>query len=141
MTIQYLFVYGTLRRETATGMALLLARHGEYVADGQMQGKLYDVNGYPGAVASDNRHDTVYGELHDIGDGGVLLPLLDDYEECSGRHPEPHEYVRKKLAITLAGGGSVAAWVYVYNRDVSKLHRIVSGDYVHYVETSRVRKG
>lgn len=44
--------------------------------------------------------------------------------------PHPHEYSRKQLSIELIGGGSVVAWVYLYNHDVSKLQQILSGDYL-----------
>lgn len=42
----------------------------------------------------------------------------------------PHEYVRKCLPIQLTAGKTVNAWVYVYNRDVSGLKQIISGDYL-----------
>ncbi|WP_082081394.1 gamma-glutamylcyclotransferase [Methylocucumis oryzae] len=42
----------------------------------------------------------------------------------------PHEYVRKCLPVQLTTGKTVNAWVYVYNRDVSGLKRIISGDYL-----------
>ena len=59
-----------------------------------------------------------------------VLAWLDEYEECSDSFPLPHEYSRKQLSIELVGGGSVFAWVYLYNHDVSKLQLIISGDYL-----------
>jgi len=41
-------------------------RHCEYFSDGCTQGKLYEVNGYPGAIESDNPRDKVCGELYRI---------------------------------------------------------------------------
>ncbi len=139
MTNEFIFVYGTLRKETATDMSRLLARHCEYISAGHMRGKLYEVNGYPGAVESGNGNDKICGELHKIGDSGLVLPLLDEYEECTDRYPEPHEYVRKKLTVSLPGAGSIAAWVYVFNRDVSNLLQIESGDYPVYLKESGER--
>jgi gamma-glutamylcyclotransferase (GGCT)/AIG2-like uncharacterized protein YtfP len=72
----------------------------------------------------------VFGELYRMLDRKRVLALLDDYEECSNKFPLPHEYIRKLLAIALAGGDSIAAWVYLYNHDVSKLQQILSGDYL-----------
>jgi len=42
----------------------------------------------------------------------------------------PHEYSRNQLSVELIGGGSVVTWVYLYNRDVSNLQQIISGDYL-----------
>lgn len=113
----------------------LLARHGKHYANGWMQGRLYQVNGYPGAVESDHPNDKVYGELYSLVRSELLLAQLDEYEGCSRYAPEPHEYIRKKLPVALGGGEKTAAWVYVFNYDVSKLIRIPSGDYLAYLET------
>jgi gamma-glutamylcyclotransferase (GGCT)/AIG2-like uncharacterized protein YtfP len=58
-----------------------------------------------------------------------VLVLLDEYEECSDNFSMPHEYSRKPISIELIGGGSVVAWVYLYNHDVSNLRQIISGVY------------
>ena len=134
VAIEFIFVYGTLRKETATSMFLMLACGCVYVSDGYMQGKLYAVNGYPGAIETDNPNDKVYGELYKIPDSELVLAELDEYEECTDQYPEPSEYIRKKLRISLFGGGSVTAWVYVFNHDVSKLMQIESGDYLTHLK-------
>lgn len=139
MTTEFIFVYGTLRKETATSMYHVLARHCEYFSEGYMHGKLYEVNGYPGAVESENPNDKIYGELYRIGNSGLVFPLLDEYEECTDKYPEPHEYIRKKLTISLSGVGSIAAWVYVFNHDISNLIQIESGDYLKYINEPKVR--
>ncbi len=131
--IEFIFVYGTLRQKSVTSMSRMLARHCEYVSDAYMQGKLYEVKGYPGAIESDHPNDKVYGELYKIPGSGLVLAELDEYEECTDQHPQPHEYIRKKRPISLFGGGSVTAWVYVFNHDVSQLMKIESGDYLNYL--------
>lgn len=133
MAIEFIFVYGTLRKETATSMYHMIARNCEYFSDGYMQGKLYEVNGYPGSIESDNPNDKVYGELYRIANSGLVLSELDEYEECTAQYPEPHEYIRKKLPIILFDEGSVTAWSYVFNHDVSNLMQIESGDYLNYL--------
>lgn len=135
--IEYVFVYGTLRRDAATPMSYLLAQHCSHFADGYMQGRLYRVDGYPGAIESDKPKDRVYGEVYRLVNPCLILPELDNYEECTGKFPEPHEYTRKKLPITLIGGACITAWVYVYNHSVSNLMRIKSGDYLHAVSPSK----
>ena len=79
---------------------------------------------YPCVIESTNPNDKVAGELYKILDSETLLPLLDEYEECTEHFPDPHEYIRKSLLITLTDLNQVTAWVYVYNHDVSQLQRI-----------------
>ena len=130
MALEFLFVYGTLRQQSATHPHPLLADHCVYCSPGVMRGKLYAVRDYPGAIVSSDVHDRVFGELYGILNRKRVLTRLDDYEECSNKFPLPHEYSRKRLPIALPGGGSAVAWVYLYNYDVSNLEQIVSGDYL-----------
>lgn len=131
MDNEFIFVYGTLRRDLAGGMHRLLADQSEFVAYGLMQGRLYEVNGYPGALESEGTGELVFGEIYRIYDRD-LLSLLDEYEECSDNFPQPHEYERKLLEIITPGGKSLSAWGYVFKRDVMGLKWIESGDYVEY---------
>jgi gamma-glutamylcyclotransferase (GGCT)/AIG2-like uncharacterized protein YtfP len=128
--LEFLFVYGTLRKPIASDMHPMLAGGCEHYAEGIMQGTLYEVCGYPGAIQSNSTKDKVFGELYQLLDRDRVLARLDEYEECSDWFPKPHEYIRKQLSIELIGGVAVEAWVYLYNRDVSKLQKILSGDYL-----------
>lgn len=137
MSEEYIFVYGTLRRDCGGAMSAWLARHAVFLGMGFFQGKLYEVGSYPGAVPDPEKHNRVLGELYRMHDPEFALTKLDDYEECSARFPEPHEYKRSKSEITLPEGGSVLAWVYVYNFPVGRLERIHSEDYArHLLEKS-----
>ncbi|MCB1800572.1 MAG: gamma-glutamylcyclotransferase [Gammaproteobacteria bacterium] len=127
---EFLFVYGTLRRAIGHAMHQVLVRHCEYVDDGWIQGQLYQIAHYPGAIATDDPHDRVHGEVYRIIHAEQVLPVLDDYEECAQTHPQPHEYLRRQLPVSLAQTGEVSAWVYLYNRDVAPLTRIDSGDFL-----------
>ena len=129
MAAEFIFVYGTLRKQMVSDMHHLLARHCDYFSDGVMRGRLYEVCSYPGAIESGDTNDKVSGELYKMHDPKLVLARLDEYEECSDIFPMPHEYSRKPVAIELSGGDSVVAWVYLYNHDVSKLQQILSGDY------------
>jgi gamma-glutamylcyclotransferase (GGCT)/AIG2-like uncharacterized protein YtfP len=128
MNPDYLFVYGSLRR-TASGLHRYLACDAEYVADGSIQGRLYDINGYPGVIETVDVNERVVGELYRGLAMPALLERLDEYEECNALFPQPHEYVRKVLPITLSSGERMMAWVYVFNRDVAGMRHIRSGDY------------
>ena len=120
----FIFVYGTLRKNSGTRMSHILARYSAYIGEATMQGVLYEVEDYPGVIESTNPEELVCGELYKIFDEAILLPLLDDYEACSQQFLPPHEYIRKALPVTLADGDTVLTWVYIYNRDVTGLQRI-----------------
>jgi gamma-glutamylcyclotransferase (GGCT)/AIG2-like uncharacterized protein YtfP len=126
---EFIFVYGTLRKQTASSKHHLLANYCAYYSEGVMSGKLYEVCGYPGAIESSDANHKVFGELYKILDQQPLLECLDGYEECSDRFPMPQEYSRKQCSIELVSGDSIVAWVYLYNHDVSTLQQIISGDY------------
>lgn len=102
-----------------------------------MCGILYEVCGYPGAIESNDGKAEVLGEVYKMLDPHQMLAILDDYEECSGSFAQPHEYSRKQIKIKLGGGGFVLAWVYLYQRDVSGLRRILSGDYLDFMMVGR----
>jgi gamma-glutamylcyclotransferase (GGCT)/AIG2-like uncharacterized protein YtfP len=132
--MEFIFVYGTLRKTIAIGSYDVLARYSDYFADGYLQGKLYEVNGYPAAIESNNPQDKIYGELYKMADSRLVLPALDAYEECTPHDQEPHEYRRKQLTVSLCNGGNVIAWAYIFNHEVTDLTRIKSGDYLHYLD-------
>ncbi len=106
----------------------MLARGATLVGEATLPGAaLYLVAEYPGVVPSDNPEDVVFGEVYRFEPKSNLLTQLDDYEGCLGPHPT---YVREPLPVTLAGGESVTAWVYVYNHPVNEKSRIASGDFL-----------
>jgi len=134
MSTEFIFVYGTLRQETATTMSQHLRKQCDFVSTGFLQAQLFEVDGYPGAVMSDNVHDYVIGDVF-TGQTSIVQEL-DHYEECSDDFPQPHEYVRQQHPVTLSNGDVVQAWVYLFNRDVSDLFHIQSGDYVTFLNSA-----
>jgi len=130
---EYLFVYGSLLSKIYSPMSAILACYCEYAGKAQLQGKLYDVLGYPGAVESNAESDKVFGELYKILNQKVLFQHLDHYEECTDAFPTPQEYIRKQLPVNRYACPPILAWCYVYNREVSGLTRIISGNYLDYV--------
>lgn len=132
MVTEFLFVYGTLRRQAGNSKHELLTQHCRFYRAATLQGLLYEVNGYPGAIESDNPGHKVAGELYRIIEREPLFALLDDYEECSDRHPQPQEYARRKIRVETAGGMARQAWVYLYNYPVQGLTEIRHGDYLDY---------
>lgn len=126
----FIFVYGTLRKAFNHPMHQVLLAHSQYVGEGVISGKLYEIAGYPGVIESNNPADKVTGELYRIDEAEPLLSLLDDYEECSPDFPAPHEYLRKPVQVHLSTGGSVSAWCYVYHHSIRDRQLIKSGDYI-----------
>ncbi len=125
---RHLFVYGTLRRG-ASPMARLLRSGARYLGPATIRGRLYLIRHYPGAVPSEDPVERVHGELHRLLDPALLLHL-DDYEECSARHPPPHEYRREAVRVLCPAGAGVTAWAWLYNRPVEGLEPIPSGDFL-----------
>jgi gamma-glutamylcyclotransferase (GGCT)/AIG2-like uncharacterized protein YtfP len=131
MREEYLFVYGTLRRDAPpTEYHTRIRQFCAYVTTGEMQGQLYDLGDYPGAVESDNPDDTVQGKVYRLLDADAVLPTLDVYEGCDPNSPVPHEYRRKQLSIRTTSGETIIAWVYVYQYDVLPRTRILGGNYL-----------
>lgn len=87
MNEQFLFVYGTLRRDTNGQMYHLLARNADFVGEATFQGKLYKVDYYPGIVPSEDADDLVLGEVYRLRNPNYVLSHLDQYEECGHARP------------------------------------------------------
>ena len=111
-------------------MHAVLSKHCEFIAEGFMQGKLYQVKNYPGAILSNDAQEKVYGEVYQVKNREIVFEKLDEYETCSTNFVKPYEFVREKLKITLNNGTELTAWVYLYNWPVTELKQILSGDFL-----------
>lgn len=131
MRDEYLFVYGTLRRDGAGRMHRLLSGDAQLVGEATCRGRLYRIADYPGLVPSTAPEDLVLGEVYVLGRPGLTLSRLDDYEGCGPRFSYPTEFVRRTQDVTLGGGRVLEAWAYLFNRSLSGLFRIESGDFLH----------
>lgn len=129
MQKDWLFVYGTLLQSTESMMHQLLTQHAQFVSKAHYRGRLYMVQDYPGVVPSDHPSDKVAGELYALCNPSMILPILDQYEECGPAFPEPTEYIRKRQPITLANGKTAKAWIYLYQWPTENLTRIPSGKF------------
>lgn len=125
---EHVFVYGTLRR----GQALhgQLERAGaEFVGEGWIRGRLYDLGEYPGAVPSDLGNEQVFGELYRLGRPSEQLPILDEVEECDPDDPERSLFIRRRVDVRLGDGRITHALVYVLPREPESAQRIPGGDF------------
>lgn len=121
-----IFVYGSLLSD-CHGKPHPLLSDSDYWGKAVMAGRLFEISGYPGAVADSDR--LVHGEVYRLRHPESTLHMLDDYEECSSSFPEPHEYQRISACIAMIDGQRIKAWVYRYNQPVTGLFLIQSGDY------------
>ena len=125
----YLFVYGTLRRGAGHPSHSLLTGGTELVGRGHMNGLLYEVDGYPGAVSSYVEGEYVVGEIYRLLEPEAVLAALDDYEEAGESYAEPREYRRDRVMVKLEDGKEMVAWCYLYNRPTAGLRLIPGGDW------------
>jgi gamma-glutamylcyclotransferase (GGCT)/AIG2-like uncharacterized protein YtfP len=125
-----LFVYGTLMRGYVHPMARMLSANAEYLGEASCRGRLYMVKHYPGLVLSDAPGEIVHGELYRLREVEPMLREFDMYEACGEGFPEPTQYVRQMLSLTLADGSQSEAWTYIYNWPTAELTLIESGRFL-----------
>jgi len=130
----YLFVYGTLRKDLSNQMYHILARYADFVGEGTFRGKLYDIGEYPGVVPSNDPSDVVRGEVYALRDPDRVLKVLDQYEGCGPDDPSSTEFRREKVVISMENGEKVNAWIYIYNCPTNGLNVILLGDYLKFRE-------
>ena len=128
--MDYLFVYGTLMKTVSNGMSRFLHSHSEFIGNAYIQGKLYDLQGYPGAVAGNNPTERVYGHVFKIKDTEAVFKVLDDYEGIGDGNPTDYEYVRTHVTAFLENDTEVTTWFYAYNFPTDALEVMPSGRYL-----------
>lgn len=103
-----LFVYGTLRRGKE-GHSLL--ENSPFVAEGYVEGTLYDLGvGFP-ALGVDEIQGRVYGEVYEVSED--LLDTLDHYEGYSPEDEEDSLYLRQEITFYPAKGKPFSVQAYV----------------------------
>lgn len=129
--MNYLFVYGTLRRTANHAMHEALQRQAQWVDEGSVPGKLYLIDWYPALIRSEETGDLVKGEVYWLPDPERTFAELDPYE---GYYPEDEahsDYLRQPETVQLSNGTTVQAWVYIYNLPTLGLMQIESGDFLN----------
>ncbi|MEA2462850.1 MAG: hypothetical protein QOJ98_597, partial [Acidobacteriota bacterium] len=92
----------------------VLAKTASFIGDARVAGRLYDLGAYPGmSLSSGGQY--VRGEIYEVHPDhwSSVIQRLDEYEGCSDRDAEPHEYRRELVRAELRSGESVDAWAYV----------------------------
>jgi gamma-glutamylcyclotransferase (GGCT)/AIG2-like uncharacterized protein YtfP len=126
---RYVFVYGTLLPGLAPPVIADVVGTLRVVGPGTLPGRLYHLGAYPGCIVDDGCDTLIFGQVLELPDQAVL-ERLDWYEGYAAHDDAGSLFVRTVCDVTLADGGQVRSWVYVYNRPV-KAARLISGGRYH----------
>ncbi|MEI4620275.1 gamma-glutamylcyclotransferase [Bacillus pfraonensis] len=131
--MQYVFVYGTLRKQQANAHYLHEATC--IAEEAWTYGRLFDTNeGYPAMILS--KGEKVYGEVYEVSD--MVLEKLDELEEYTD-NPEKDLYNRITQPVYL-GDKTITAYVYIAYSEHMLLEPIISGDWLDYLKLSNQNK-
>jgi len=114
---RYLFVYGTLDPKHAPSEIAPTVAKLRPLGKASVQGLLYDLGEYPGAVFNGSAKRKISGTVFRIPDDPQILRQLDDYEGFTPSDPRKSLFVRELRPVKLAAGPVLRCWVYTYNRD------------------------
>ncbi|MBI2768441.1 MAG: gamma-glutamylcyclotransferase [Burkholderiales bacterium] len=95
---RHVFVYGTLRRGGRNDINRLQPAP-RYVGMGEVQGKLYQIDWYPGLTLGGEKAVTVVGEVYELQP--ELEALLDEIEQIVPG--DDSEYFKRVLTIEVDG--------------------------------------
>jgi gamma-glutamylcyclotransferase (GGCT)/AIG2-like uncharacterized protein YtfP len=124
-----LFVYGTLRQDSAHPMARYLAAAARFLGRAAAPGRLYDLGPYPGMTSAE-LPERVWGHLLELTDAAATLERLDEYEGCPCGEPIPALFQRRLIQVAGQDGQTHTAWVYLYHGEVKEETRVLDGEYV-----------
>jgi gamma-glutamylcyclotransferase (GGCT)/AIG2-like uncharacterized protein YtfP len=123
---RHVFVYGTLRRGGRNDINRLEPAP-RYVGMGEVQGKLYHIDWYPGLTLGGEEAVTVVGEVYEISP--ALEVVLDHIEQIVPGDANG-EYFKRELAIEV-DGHPLQCLVYEVNPErVRGKHLIGHGDWI-----------
>jgi gamma-glutamylcyclotransferase (GGCT)/AIG2-like uncharacterized protein YtfP len=131
---EYLFTYGTLRKNYDLKLKERVKDSLQYVGQGKVGAALYDLGRYPGAIKN-NKGQEVIGDVFLLNDPDKVFRILDKYEGIPADNRLARtEFVRKKHTVRLRSGKDVKAWIYWYNYDPTNKIRIRQKDYLNYLK-------
>jgi gamma-glutamylcyclotransferase (GGCT)/AIG2-like uncharacterized protein YtfP len=134
---EYLFVYGTLRKNYDLKLKDRVKHHLQYVGQAKVGAVLYDLGRYPGAVKS-NGGQEVIGDVFLLTEPDRVLRILDKYEGIPEGGGKNSEFVRKKGRVQLRSGQPVNAWIYWYNDKPKDKIKIRYKNYLNYLKNKSI---
>ena len=132
---QYLFVYGTLKRDLRKHVLPEVDENLEFVGETTINGKLFDLGEYPGAVPDER--SKIKGEVFRLLRPRKVISVLDAYEGYDAADKKRSEYLRKKERVTLGGKTDLDVWIYWYNQEPPSSGRIRHQNYVTYLRKAK----
>lgn len=127
---RHLFVYGTLLSGLAPPVIADVVDTLSVVGPATVPGRLYHFGAYPGSTLKDNCETQIHGTLLELpSDHEPILEKLDWYEGYAAHDEHGSLFLRTTCDATTPDGRQIGAWVYVYNRDVSRARLIPTGRY------------
>jgi gamma-glutamylcyclotransferase (GGCT)/AIG2-like uncharacterized protein YtfP len=130
MPRHHLFVYGTLLPGQAPPSIADTVNQLTIIGPASTPGLLYHLGSYPGCVLTPDCANPIQGQLLELPHPiEPLLAKLDWYEDYVASDPEGSLFTRTTCQARLKDGRRLPAWIYVYNRDVSKARLIDSGNW------------
>ncbi|MEO8147978.1 MAG: gamma-glutamylcyclotransferase family protein [Bacteroidia bacterium] len=136
----YIFLYGTLRKEFNHHVFKKVEDKLDYVGKGFVKGKIFDIGEYPGLIESTGNQSVVEGDVYSIkNETEKVFKLLDRYEGFIEGNLNKSEYIRKRKDIQLIREDKkIRSWIYIYNRTKHKnFKEIFTGDYLKYYKTKK----
>jgi gamma-glutamylcyclotransferase (GGCT)/AIG2-like uncharacterized protein YtfP len=125
--IAFLFAYGTLQPGLAPADAEHLVFRLEPIDEGFVNGLLYNLGSYCGAMLDASSPNKIGGTVLQLPDDPRFLSELDAYEEFDPAAPETSLYRRILCPVSLATGGTLQCWIYVWNGDPATATLIPGG--------------
>ncbi len=127
-----IFFYGTLMAPFNRPGRIRVDSQLTFKGHGSIEAALFDLGLYPAAVSADNGR--VRGEVYEMANAALVLPVLDEIEGYRAAEPDRSLYSRRLTPVTLDDGPIVDAWAYFYNARLEHAERIDSGDYLQYLK-------
>lgn len=132
---QQLFVYGSLRSGFRNPAYEYLTKHFSLVGEAIVRGRFYHNGEFPVAVPSKG-NNFLTGELYQLIspiEFSWVFEQLDDYEGLKVMPNEIPMYKREMVQV-FRDGKECIAWIYWYNRPVSGMEEIQTGDIMQYLQ-------
>jgi gamma-glutamylcyclotransferase (GGCT)/AIG2-like uncharacterized protein YtfP len=119
------FVYGTLRRGGANDINRLQPAP-EYLGMGEVQGRLYHFDWYPGLTLGGEQAVTVVGEVYRIAP--ALEAVLDGIEQIEDSADS--EYFKREVMVTMQDGARECLVYEINPKRVTGREPIGHGDWI-----------
>ncbi len=133
----YLFVYGTLRKNYNLKLKKQVKDELLYVGKARVGASLYDLGRYPGAVKNSGGNEII-GDVFLLSDPEKVFRILDEYEGYLEDEVIDSEFIRKRNRVKLDSGKNINAWIYWYNFDPENKVKIRHKDYLKYLKNKNI---